>query len=197
MKSGNNTTRGAQVSPSELQSKEALYALYHETWEEITRLRQFEWRIGYYFLTISIGLIALLLDASFQLLLDHYLRFVITVVQIISGLFAVYYLIVTHGYLTEQRNIRRNIERVCGFYDKNIYRPESVLPETWNDPVTKAFQFRNLVVPIASVVILVQLFSIYILWNIDGSRLTLPSVERPSAIENVQESGSGGVTPKE
>jgi len=40
--------------------RDALIALYHETWAEIHRLRNYEWRIAYYFIML-IGNIRLIL----------------------------------------------------------------------------------------------------------------------------------------
>lgn len=162
-----------------MHSKEALLALYHETCAEIARLRQTEWRIGYYFLTLSIGIIALTLDESFQLFLEKWLLYILVFTQVASAVFAYFWLDKTHGYLTEQRNLRRKIENLLGFHEPEVYTLEGVLPEAWKEPITNRFQWRSTVLPIAVAVILVQLFSVFVLLNVGGpNAVSLPADSR-------------------
>lgn len=168
-----------KISREELYSKEALLALYHETCAEIARLRQTEWRIGYYFLTLSIALIALTLNESFLIFLEKWLRFVLTVVQVISCIFGLYWLYTTHKFLTEQRNLRRKIENLLGFQEPRVYTPKGVLPEAWKEPITNRFQWGSTVLPIAVAVVLVQLFSMFVLWKVGGpDAVSLPADSR-------------------
>lgn len=146
---------------------EALLALYHETWGEISRLRDYEWKIAYYFISLSVGLIALLASNTFKSFLTYSVRCVLTIVQVVAAFFSIYYLEMTHGFLTQQRNIRRHIEELLGFYDAGAFAKESVLPAEWKGKrITKKFQRVGLIVPLMSMVLLVQLFSIYIIWKI-------------------------------
>ena len=166
------------VPSTQYHSSDSILALYHEISEEIARLRNTEWRIGYYFLTLGVGLIVMLLDESFQRLLDLWLRVALTMIQVLSGVFAIYYLYKTHVYLTQQRSIRRKIERMLGFCDPGIYAFDSVLPEGWKQPVKYTFQLRNLVLPIAFIVVVVQVFSVFILWTV-GQDLAAIAVPAP------------------
>ena len=169
-----------RIPKREIYSKETLIALYHETCAEIARLRQTEWRIGYYFLTLSIGMIALILDESFQLLLKSWLRITLTVLQIISVFFAIFWLRITHEHLTVQRNIRREIEQLAGFHRREVYAQGAILPESWQGPVSNGFQWQSAVLPIATAVVLVQMFSVFVLWEVGATDAALPPTNRPS-----------------
>jgi len=149
----------------------ALMALYDKTWSEITRLRDYEWKIAYYFVYITSGLIALVATSTIQMILTDTLRWILTIAQIVAMFFAIYYLDVTHGHLTQQRNFRRGIEEYLRFYDDGVYGAHPVLPREWKGlRITKAFERLGLVVPLISMVVLTQIFSIYILWGLATRR---------------------------
>ena len=148
---------------------EYLKDLYHETWGEIHRLRDLEWKIAAYFLTLSAGLLALLVSDHVQNLLSRRMRLVLTLIQIESAFFAVYYLRQTHNYLTEQRNIRRRIEHVFGFFEDDMYKPgePAILLGKWKgQTVSNRFQFADLLVPLGLIVLVVQGLTIFVIWKI-------------------------------
>lgn len=169
-----------RISEQEFHSKETLIALYHETCTEIARLRQTEWRIAYYFLTLSIGIIALILDESFQSILNGWLRIALTVVQSGSVILAVSWLRTTHSDLTVHRNIRREIEKLAGFHRREVYAQGAILPESWQGEVSNQFQWRSAVLPIAVAVVLVQMFSVFVLWEVAATDAALGSTNKPS-----------------
>lgn len=151
---------------------EYLRDLYHETWGEIHRLRDLEWKIAAYFLTLSAGLLALLVSDHVQNLLSRRMRLTLTLIQIVSAFFAVYYLRQTHTYLTEQRNIRRRIEHVFGFFEDNVFKvgevaEPAILSGNWKDQrVSNRFQLADLLVPLGLIVLVVQGLTIFVVWKI-------------------------------
>ena len=140
---------------------DAVLALYEQTWAEINRLRDYEWKIAYYFASLSVGQIALLTSESFRDLLTPELRSVLTIIQVLAALHSLYYLDKTHDYLTQQRNIRRSIEEYlrldeCGF-----------LPASWHGKrVERKFERLGLVIPLAFAVLVVQAICVYLIWAI-------------------------------
>jgi len=140
---------------------EAVLALYEQTWAEINRLRDYEWKIAYYFASLSVGQIALLTSGSFRDLLTPWLRSGLTIVQVLGALYSLFYLDKTHEYLTQQRNIRRGIEEYlrldgCGF-----------LPAAWHGKrVERKFERLGLVIPLAFAVLAVQAICVYLIWTI-------------------------------
>jgi hypothetical protein len=140
---------------------EAVLALYEQTWSEINRLRDYEWKIAYYFASLSIGQIALLTSESFRDLLTLELRYGLTVIQVLAALYSLYYLDKTHDYLTQQRNIRRGLEEYlrldeCGF-----------LPAAWHGKrVERKFERLGLVIPLAFAVLAIQAICVYLIWTI-------------------------------
>ena len=147
------------------QRHESLLALYDETWEEIRRLREFEWKIAATFVTLSGGFVILICSDSFKPLLTHNLRCVLIVVQILAIIFGVYCLLRTHNYLTEQRDIRGRIEDVLNFHEKGIFTSEALLPEKWKGKKVKfRFQAFGLLIPLILTVVFVQALAIYITW---------------------------------
>lgn len=146
---------------------EKITALYHETWGEIHRLRDLEWKIAYYFLSLSAGLIALLTTDAVRPLLSPRIRVLLTILQAVSASFAVYYLNQTHIYLTRQRNIRRRIEEVWGFFDDGNFAATSILPGEWKGKlVTHRFQRADLLLPLMVIVLVVQGFTVFIIWKL-------------------------------
>ena len=142
---------------------ESLLTLYRETWSEIARLRNSEWKIAYYFVSLSAGLIALIHTGDVKCLLNTHLRWVLTVVQALSGVLAIFYLEKAHQYLTRQRNIRRRIEEVLGLYDDGSHAMGAILPAEWKGvQITRWYQRLGLLVPLALMVIYVQGFTIYL-----------------------------------
>lgn len=146
---------------------ENLMALYQETWGEIHRLQDLEWKLAYYFLSLSAGLIALLTTTAVNSLLSTRIRVMLTALQAISAMFAIYYLNQTHTYLTRQRNIRRRIEDLLGFFDDETYGAPAILPKEWKGSlVTHRFQRADLLIPLMVIVLVVQSFTVFIIWKL-------------------------------
>lgn len=145
---------------------DALIALYHETWGEITRLRDYEWKIGYYFTSMSFGVILLFSQKDLKSILSNEIKIIITIIQCLAALFSIYYLEKTHRYLNQQRNFRRQIEEIFEFYDINKYSSDPVLLKDWKGKrISKNFERMGLLIPIMVMVLLIQGFSIFIMWN--------------------------------
>ena len=152
---------------------EYLRDLYHETWGEIHRLRDLEWKLAAYFLTLSAGLLALLVSDHVQNLLSWWMRVVLTIIQGVSAVFNVFYQIQTHTYLTQQRNIRRRIEQVFGFFKDDIVDvvfkvgERSILPRAWKGKeISNRFQFADLLIPLILIVFAVQVLTVFVIWKI-------------------------------
>jgi hypothetical protein len=147
------------------QRHQSLLALYDEAWEEIRRLREFEWKIAVTFVSLSGGFVVLICSDSFKPLLTHQLRWILTIVQVCAIVFGIYSLWRTHEYLTVQRNIRRTIESVLNFHEDGVFSQDPLLPSLWKDkPVTFGFQALGLLVPLVLIVVFVQALAIYITW---------------------------------
>ena len=142
-----------------------LVAAYTATWAEITRLREYQWKIAYYFLALSAGLIALLTNDHIAPL-PGWLKWGVTCAQVIAGVLGVVYMNVTHGYLTEQRNIRRRIEEEWGLSRPGADGREPIMPAAWEGRrITEGNQRLGLVVPLMLVVVVAQGLSLYVLWD--------------------------------
>lgn len=148
-----------------LAEESALLALYERTWEEISRLREYEWKIAYGSVTLTAGFVAAINVENIRQNLTPVVRIFLTVGLSISAVLAVYYLVVTHRYLTEQRNIRRSLETVLGLFEPLGTEAVQVLPIKWKgQKVSPRFQRLELVVPLAMMLIAVQAFAIFVLW---------------------------------
>lgn len=147
--------------------RQALIALYQATWDEIARLRDYEWKLAYYFISLAVGQIALLTVDRVNALLTPTHRGVLTVVQFAAIAFSAIYLETTHGYLTQQRNIRRAIEETLGFYDPLPGRREPLLPKEWKGKrIERKFQRLGLLVPLETMVFAVQIAALYLTWRL-------------------------------
>jgi hypothetical protein len=157
------------AEPLRFAPKEPLLALYEATWAEITRLRDYEWKIAYYFVGISAGLITLLANDSIRPLLNGYgyLRIALTIIQAVAAVFAVFYLEMTHRYLSQQRNIRRQIEETLGFYEPGKLGTSALLPSEWRGKrITSSFQRIGLLLPLMTMVLAVQGLTIFLIWHV-------------------------------
>ena len=160
-----STTASLDAPHGARQNPDYICALYDATYLEITRLRDYEWRIAYYFILLSIGAAGLVVAESTRALLSVPMRSAITVVLGLSMIFGTYYLWQTHVWLTQQRNIRRQLEDLMGFYEGRIYTEEPVLP--WKGQlVRRTFQTFDVVLPLGGGMISFISFVIYILWRI-------------------------------
>ena len=148
-------------------NEQSLLALYHETWGETSRLRDYEWKITYYFVTLSAALTILFLTDRAVPLLSGCIRWVFSGILLLSLGLGIFYLEVTHYYLTQQRNIRRILEEVLGLYDP-LQNGQSVLPREWKGVrITSSFQRLGLVVPLTITIVVSHLICLYVLWRVD------------------------------
>ena len=147
---------------------DALLALYRETSSEITRLRNVEWRIAYAVWSLGVGVIALLTADDIQpLIRDVRIKLILTVMQLLGGVLGIVYIEITHMYLTDQRNIRRNIEELLGFHEHDSFDPNSILPAKWKaQTVTHWYQHTGLVVPLIISILYVEAIVIFLIWSI-------------------------------
>ncbi len=142
----------------------SLLTLYDQTWEEIRRLREFEWKIAVTFITLSGGFVALICSDSFKPLLTYNLRWILTAAQIFAIIFGIYCLLRTHYYLAQQRDIRRKIEDVLNFHEPAVFMTEALLPGGWKSRQVR-FSFQlELLIPLMLIVFLVQALAIYVTW---------------------------------
>src|SRR2546426_3204945 len=127
-------------------TQESLRSLYHETWAEVARLRDAEWKITYYFVTLNAALTVLFLTEPFHPLLTCEVRTAFATGVLFLLILALYQLIITHRYLTQQRNIRREIEEILGLYEPPSGRSTPVLPREWKGTrISHSFQTAELV----------------------------------------------------
>ena len=146
---------------------ESLRSLYHETWAEIARLRDSEWKITYYFVSLNAASIVLFLTQSFSALLTTPIRILFTAAAVMTLLFAIYHLQKTHGYLTEQRNIRRRIEELLHLFEAPAGQPDAVLPAKWKGvTVPHSFQRAELVIPLMATVVVAHILTLYVVWRV-------------------------------
>lgn len=146
------------------QRHESLLCLYKETWEEIRRLREFEWKIAATFVTLAAGFVVLICSESAKPFLTQKVCGILIGGQILAVGFGIYCLCKTHYFLMQQRNIRRTIEDILNFHEQNVFTNGAVLPQQWKGKrVTFSFQM-GLLIPLIAVVIFVQALAIYITW---------------------------------
>lgn len=158
------STGPALVLTSELQRGPVLSALYQATYAEISRLRDQEWRITYYFILLSLGAAGFLLSSAVRPHIVFAIRVLLTGVAVLGQILGSYLLYRTHRWLTEQRNIRRRLERVMGFYDELSYDSQPLLPYG-GQSVSLHFQLYDLVIPLATGMLMANAMVVYIVWS--------------------------------
>lgn len=140
-----------------------LVQLYEATYSEISRLRDYEWRIAYYFIVLGLAALGLALSADIRPHITVPLQWLLSFFLGTGQVLGLYLLGQTHLWLTQQRNIRRRLEDLMGFYDKGIFADESLLP--WKGRLVRpSFQLFDLVLPLGGGIVIVNTFAIFLVW---------------------------------
>lgn len=153
-------------------SHQGLLALYEVVCEEIHRLREFEWKIAAASVVLTGGFIAVLANERVAPLLAGYVgrvsvRCFVSTAQLLATLFGIWCLHVAHGYLTDQRTIRSDIERALGFHEPGRYVPgAAILPQRFRKRKAYLFQVRGLVLPLVLLMLTLQIIAGYIVWTL-------------------------------
>ena len=111
----------------------SLLALYDQTWEEIRRLREFEWKIAATFITLSGGFVALICSESFKPLLTYNLRWILTGAQIFAIIFGIFddqnrgYILDCHSPSSQRTSAHLPRVRFRG----DVVAAKSPSPERW------------------------------------------------------------------
>ena len=140
---------------------------YQATCAEIARLREDQWRLAYYFISVAIGFIYIFLTpgGNADIVNNRAIRVICVIVQIAAIFLFVYHMLRTHQYLTIHREIRRKMEGILGYQDIKDPRGNYIMPDGWRrTKVDRFFEFNTIIVPLIAFVALLQLFSIWIAW---------------------------------
>ena len=121
-----------------------LIALYHEIFAELRRYRDMEYKVVSWTVLLLGGIIGATRIAPIQA--NHKvpiqtLLLVVTVLVAIYGGWHIHYL---HARLTWYRQLRRKIDRIFRFHDKNVYCSDSILPHIWKDEATDITYFEGI-----------------------------------------------------
>lgn len=142
-----------------------LIALYQSVINEISVLRNQEWKITQLFVLFGVGVIGLCLnEESSAYIKIPWINIIIIIIEIFVVIFGSYHLLRTHKYLTLHRQMRRKVEEKLKFHDKDFFNlDKSILPEKWKSPLKFKFELFSLLLPFLVFNIVVQLFAIYLL----------------------------------
>lgn len=114
-----------------------LISLYSQTYGEITRYRDMEWKIWYWTVALMAGIVSLARLSGVEL---SAVRWFLSGVVIILGVYGIWHIRFVHIQLTWNRKMRRRLERMFKFYDEGVYADEAILPKSWKE---KDVSFRR------------------------------------------------------
>ena len=140
---------------------------YQAVCAEINRLRDEQWRLSYYFISLSLGVNYFFLSTGSDPVYVHNntIRCLSIAVQTVAAALYIYHILSTHRYLTIHRHMRRKIEGILGLQDLRDTDGETVLPIGWQgNVVDKFFEFNTIIVPLMMFVLLLQMLSIWLAW---------------------------------
>jgi hypothetical protein len=103
----------------------ALTALYAETRKEITRYRDYEWRITSYAVALFAGCIALGLNKEFSDLWNGTIKGVFMTLLALTTIVAFCFLLHSHYKYIEQRKRRTMLDKILGFSSKGFFEEGS------------------------------------------------------------------------
>lgn len=148
-----------------------LIAFYNSIQNDITNYRNWEWKVTVYYTLLSTGVLSFAtsdkvkpyLSENFSILHIGFIIF-----QILVLIFSIYHLWKIHTYLTENRQLRRKIEKIFKFDKEGVYFEESILPNSWKKKhPTFSFEFNVFVAPFMIFLIIYEVFvTFYILFLI-------------------------------
>jgi hypothetical protein len=117
-------------NPENREKVAALIARYNQISGDIVRYRDIEWKIIVWVVALLAGVIALTRPG--QPTLSACMKSLFVIFSVAVGVYGIWHLHYAHRRLTEERQRRRDCERILGFYDKGKYDPgASLLPEKW------------------------------------------------------------------
>jgi carbon starvation protein CstA len=159
--------------PFDEQSLESLLKLYEKTFDEINKLRDFEWKIAVSSVVLTGAILAIVSNDKITPLLAAKVfdsveaRWIVAAAQLLATTFGIWCLLVAHHYLTIQRQIRRDLEMALGFHEIGRYLPfNSLLPPAFAKRKRFSFQFTGLVFPLISLMLTIQALAIFVVWKL-------------------------------
>ena len=128
------------IKNSETDSWNALIALYNNRQKEITRYRDYEWKIMIWSIIGLIGITGIS-GLFISINNEHDLVIIMKTLFVIVSLFMTIstfiYMIFIHNQFIWNRNILRKIDEIFGFFENDIFLKGSVLPTDWKGKILK------------------------------------------------------------
>jgi len=122
----------------------ALIALYNQTFAEVVRYRDMEWKITAWTVALLAGVIGATRFSKSPV--TPCLRELLIVFSILVAAYGIWHVYYAHHQLTKQRQRRRECERILRFHDRGIYYQDAVLPVEWaTTPVRSAPSIAHLI----------------------------------------------------
>src|SRR6266511_2983782 len=108
----------------------ALVALYSSTRTEITRYRDYEWRITAYALALFGASIALSLNDKFRSLWSERAKGVLAVLVVLIGVIACVFILYFNRKFGQHRDRRQRLDDILGFTKPGVFAddPKALLP---------------------------------------------------------------------
>lgn len=145
----------------------SIETFYESVCGEIGRLRDEQWRLAYYFISLSLGILFIFMSPEKNIIIISNKAFGIAaiLVQISAILLFTYHMLQTHRYLTMHRAMRRSLEGLLGYQDTKDLNGDCIMPAEWHgNAVDRFFEFNSIIAPLLLFVWLLQLLSIWFAW---------------------------------
>jgi len=113
-----------------------LMSLYKETFAEIRRYRDMEWKILLWTVILMGGIVTATHLAPVKEAHKPYVQTLLYVFTVVAAIYGGWHIHFAHKRLTWYRNIRRRCDRVFMFFDDSIYDTRDskpMLPRGWRD----------------------------------------------------------------
>lgn len=118
----------------------AMLALYQDVNSEITRYRDYEWKLPIWtaaLLAAIVGVANQIDSLGFDFGKKYILKTVLASFSVAATAFACWYIYFLHSKLIENRKIRRLISNCFQFSDEGIYAEYALLPEKYKTEIPK------------------------------------------------------------
>lgn len=139
----------------------AIIALYNHTHDEITRYRDMEWKITAWIVGLIAAIVAVTHLAPIQSGHKSLVQTILGISTLVAAGYGIGHILFAHKNLTWNRRLRRKLDKILKFFDKDFYNNVTILPEHWKDKNVSYWQGLPLLLSWLLLIIASTIYAIY------------------------------------
>jgi len=149
---------------SEGEKARVIQGLYAIVQQEITRYRDYEWKITSWTIAIIGGIVAATQAIAFEDAHRGVVKTLLVVLTVVVAGYGIWHLCFVHSKLTENKMIRRELDGVLKFFEMNVYAECSLLPDRWNRQPIRFWQAKVHLLSWWGLIVVAAVYAMYAIW---------------------------------